>query len=47
MAYIGVIVFWTSAPGFRAEDQRSYLFTSPSVSLGYPSVGTVKFESVL
>lgn len=47
MAYIVVIAFWTSALGLRAEDHRSYLFISISVSLSYSSVGTMKFERVL
>lgn len=47
MAYSGVIVFWTPAPGLHAEGHRSCLFTSTSVSLSYSGVVTVKFERVV
>lgn len=47
MAYIVVIAFRTSALGLRANDPRSYLFTSVSVSHSYSSVETMKFERLL
>lgn len=44
---IVVIVFWTRAPGLRAEGHRSSLFTSTAVSFSYSGVGTMKFERIL